>query len=181
MKTYLIALATLGCVASGVLTFAQEGIDKMPIESLITDLASTDGAKRTAASAEIFRRGKAVLPDLKKAGAKQVAPVGASVDGTRRLDIVYSALEGFPPNVPKALAGYNRDSFGLHVVDGTREEEVQAMCKKYGCTLEGKFNAEFRPSCYLRIGKTASLEAAIRNILANERKVVTINLNYFDR
>src|SRR3954451_8047603 len=91
-------------LAAATVSFAQqrEAGEKMAIEMLIADLNSADGGKRTAASAKIFRQGKAVLPDLKKAGAKQVAPVGASVDGTRRLDMVYSILEGFPPNQPKA-------------------------------------------------------------------------------
>ena len=31
--------------------------------------------------------------------------MGASIDGTGRLDIVYSILERFPPNQPKARAG----------------------------------------------------------------------------
>ena len=153
----------------------------MPIEPLIAALASADGAKRVAATAEIFRRGKAVLPDLKKAGAKQVAPAGATIDGTRRLDMVYSVLEGFPPNGPRTVAGYNTDAFGVHVEKGTTEQDVLTVCKKYGCTLNGKFNIEFRPSCYFRLGKGQTLEEIIRQVLTNEPKVTTINLNYVER
>jgi hypothetical protein len=159
----------------------QEEVKKMATETLIGNLTSSDGATRVAASAELFRRGKDVLPDLKKAGAKQVAPAGATIDGTRRLDMIYSVLEGFPPNTPKTVAGYNTDAFGVHVEKGTTEDDVQAMAKRRGCALNGKFNAEFRPSCYFRLGKGHTLEKTIRQVLVSEPKVVTINLNYIER
>jgi hypothetical protein len=167
--------------ASGWL-FAQhrEAGQKLPIEMLINDLASENGDKRTAATKEIIRRGKDVLPDLKKAGAKQVAPIGAGVDGTRRLDIVYSIIEGFPPNPPQARSGYRTDSFGLHVEKGTTADDIQKVCQKYQCTLVGKFSTESRPSCYLKIGPGPTLEAVIQQILSSEPKVTTINLNYFE-
>src|ERR1700722_6356719 len=167
------------CALAAAPPVAQEA-QKMPVEKLIADLGSDDGNKRIAATVEIFRRGKAVQPDLKKAGAKQVAPTGAPVDGTRRLDIVFSVLGEFPPNPPNARAGYKTNSFGLHVEKGTTEEEVQKICKNHGCTLIGKFNATFKPGCYLQIGQGKSLEEVIRQILANEPKVTPINLNYFE-
>lgn len=172
-------IAFIGVTVHGIAD--AQGQEKTPMENLIADLASDDGARRVAATVEIFRQGKAALPDLKKAGAKQVAPFGASVDGTRRLDIVYSVLEGFPPNQPKALAGYRTDTFGLHVEKGTTKEDVQAFCKKHGCKLNGKFNAEFRPSCYVQIDAGKSLAEVIRQILATEPNVRTINLHYFER
>jgi hypothetical protein len=165
--------------ATGWLIAGQEAGQKMSIEMLINDLSSGDGAKRTAATKEIFRRGKVVLPDLNKAGAKQVAPAGATLD-TKRLDIVYSVIEGFPPNPPNARGGYKTDSFGLHVEKGTTEDEIQKMCKKYGCTLVGKFTPASLPSCYLQIGPGPALEALIQQILSAEPKVTTINLNYFE-
>ncbi len=173
-------MSALILAATAWQVIGQEDVKKMPIKNLIGDLSSTDGAKRIVATKEIFRRGKEVLPDLKKAGAKQVAPVGASVDGTRRLDMVHSVLEGFPPNPPNARAGYKTNAFGLHVEKGTTAEDIQKICKKYQCTLVGKFNSEFRPSCYLQIGPGQSLEAVIQQILSTEPKVTTINLNYFE-
>ena len=177
LKLFGVTIVILA--ATGWLIAGQEAGQKMSIEMLINDLGSGDGAKRVAATKEIFRRGKAVLPDLKKAGAKQVAPAGATLD-TKRLDIVYSVIEGFPPNPPNARGGYKTDSFGLHVEKGTTEDEVQKMCKKYECTLVGKFSTEGRPSCYLQIGPGPALEALIRQILSTEPKVTTINLNYFE-
>jgi hypothetical protein len=176
----LLGVTVLTLAATGWLLAGHEAAQKMSIERLINDLASGDGGKRTAASAEIFRRGKDVLPDLKKAGAKQVAPVGGTVDGTRRVDMVYSVLEGFPPNPPKARAGYRSDTFGLHVEKGTTADDIQKICQKYQCTLVGKFSTESRPSCYLKIGPGPALEAVIQQILSAEPKVTTINLNYFE-
>jgi hypothetical protein len=179
MRFWLLAII----LASATASFAQQQAaeKKVSIETLVADLNSPDGQNRIAASAEIFRRGKDVLPDLKKAGAKQVAPGGGTVDGTRRLDIVYSVLEGFPPNPPKARSGYNTDSFGLHVEKGTTAADIQKICHKYQCTLVGKFSAESRPSCYLKIGPGPTLEAVIQQVLSSEPKVTTINLNYFEK
>ena len=78
MKLFGITVLTLA--ATGWLVACQEAAQKMFIEMLINDLSSGDGGKRTAATKELFRRGKDVLPDLKKAGAKQVALTGATLD-----------------------------------------------------------------------------------------------------
>jgi hypothetical protein len=152
---------------------------KMSVEMLLADLNSADGGKRVVATKEIFRRGKAILPDLKKAGAKQVAPFGGTI-ATKRLDIVYSLLEGLPANQPNARAGYKTDSFGLHVEKGTTLEEVQKICQKYSCTIDGKFRDDSTPSCYVQIGPGLTLEVVIQVILSSEPKVTTINLNYFE-
>lgn len=172
--------AIILAAATGSFAQQREAGQNVSIEMLVTDLNSPDGQKRIVASAEIFRRGKAVLPDLKKAGARQVAPSGATLD-TRRLDMVYSVLEGFPPTPPKAVVGYVTDKFGLLVEKETTADEVQKMAEKYKCTLDGKFNIEFRPSCYFKIGKGQPLEEAIRQVLVNEPKVIKINVNYFER
>src|SRR4051812_27034505 len=91
----------VGSLARGV-TPADEltrtGPTKMSNEELVAALEAADGSVRVAATAKLFRRGKETLPALKAVGAKQVAPVGGTVDGTRRRDLVYSLLEGLPPN-----------------------------------------------------------------------------------
>jgi hypothetical protein len=149
----------------------------MPIEKLLAALDSADGNERAAATAEIFRRGKDVLPDLRKAGAKQIAPTGGTT-ATRRLDMVFSLLEGLPPNIPNALAGYGPDSFGLHVAEKTTAADVAAMGKKYGFTLAGDFRDDGRPNCYVQISK-GSLAEVLTRLLSEEPKVTTVNLNYF--
>lgn len=166
--------------ATGSFAQQREAGQNMSIEMLVADLTSPDGQKRIVASAEIFRRGKAVLPDLKKVGAKQVAPSGATLD-TRRLDMVYSVMEGFPPTPPRAVVGYITDKFGVRGEKGMTANEVQKMAEKYKCTLDGTFNIESQPTCYFRIGKDQSLEEVIRQVLTNEPKVIKINLNYFER
>jgi hypothetical protein len=153
-----------------------------PVGELIADLEALDGAGRAAASAELFRRGKEVLPALKDAGAKQVAPFGGTVNGTRRMSIVYSLLEGLPPNEPDARAGYRIDSFGLHLGGGSGEKDVVAMGKKHGFSVAiGGFRAEGQPQCYVIIDKGKSLAAVITSVLSSEPRVITINLNYFEQ
>src|SRR5689334_19142717 len=100
-----------------------KGIKQMPTEKLIAELESTDARARLAATSELFRRGKMGLPALKKLGARQVAPVGGTIDNTRRLDMVYSILEEFPPNAAKAFAGYSLNSFGATFVKGATETD----------------------------------------------------------
>ncbi len=173
-----VCVSVLIVVATGWRASGQEDAKKMTVEALIADLADAD--KRVAATAELFRRGNEVLPDLKKAGAKQVAPMGATVGGTKRLDMIYSIIDGFPVNPPDAKGGYKITSFGLHVVKGTTAEELLKICKKHQCTIVGKFDAETQPSCYLEIGQDQSLLVVIQQILSTESKVTTINLNYFE-
>jgi hypothetical protein len=153
-----------------------------PVGQLIADLEALDGAARAAASAELLRRGKAVLPDLKAAGAKQVAPFGGTVNGTRRMSVVYSLLEGLPPNEPDAKAGYRTDSFGLHLGGSSTEKDVIEMGKRHGFSLgDYRFRAEGQPQCYVTIDKGKSLAAVITSVLASEPRVITINLNYFEQ
>jgi hypothetical protein len=179
IMTKLFAAGVMVVMAAGWLSAGQqENGQKVPTEALIDDLASTDNAKRTAATATLFGQGKAVLADLKKAGAKPVAPFGLS---GKRLDMVYSILEGLPANVPGALSGYRTDSFGLHVERGTTAEDVDKLCQKYKLSVSGKFFPDASPNCYVTMQKGAVLEDVIRQILSREPKVVTITLNYFER
>lgn len=95
--------------------------------------------------------------------------------------MVYSVMDGFPPDQPRTPVGYLTDSFGVYAEEGTSEAEIQAMSKRYGCMIDGKFNLEGRPSCKFDIAKGRSLEKVIQQILANEPKVITINLYYVER
>ena len=151
-----------------------------PLDKLVADLSSDDGAKRAAATKELFQRGNDASRALKEAGAKQIAPVGGTIDGTRRLDVVYSLLEGLPPNAPKARAGYRADGFGLHVEKGTTKEDAVAMGKRYGFTLGGEFSDTTRPNCYVVLAPGKTLAEVLKDLFSNEPKVVTINLNYYE-
>jgi hypothetical protein len=154
--------------------------EQMLLNKLVNDLDSADGNVRVTATKEIFLRGKEALAALKEAGANQVAPTGGTAN-TRRLNIVYSLIEGLPPTPQKALAGYKTDSFGLHVVPGTTAEDVVEMGKKYGFKVDGSFKDVHSPSCYVRLAKDKALAEVLQRLLTEEPKIRTINLNYFDR
>ncbi|MCS7160714.1 MAG: hypothetical protein RMJ19_09605, partial [Gemmatales bacterium] len=75
---------------------------KLSVEQLIKLLEVPDSKQRLAATDELFRRGEAIVPALRQAGARHVLSIDAnvSVTNTRRLDMVYSLLVGLPENVP---------------------------------------------------------------------------------
>jgi hypothetical protein len=174
----------VGLMGTGVGRTGEPDKTKLPdpaaVKKLVADLDSADGRVRTAATKKLFAYGKAVLPELKKAGAKQVAPSGGTVDGTRRLDAVYSLLEGLPPNPPGARAGYRTNSFGLHLVPGTSVEDVARIGQKYGFTVGGSFHPDGRPNAYVKLAPGKSLAEVLKRLLAEEQSVTTINLNYFE-
>ena len=55
----LLGVPILTLAVTGGLLAGKEAGQKMSIEMLINDLSSGDGGKRTAATKELFRRGKA--------------------------------------------------------------------------------------------------------------------------
>ncbi len=159
---------------------AEAAPEKPTLDKLIPDLTAADAKTRVAATKELFRRDEEALPALKKAGAKQIAPSGGTTD-TSRLDMVYSLIEGFPPNPPNARGGYTTDSFGLHIVPGTTAEDVAALGKTYGFKIAGPFAADGAPNCYVSLAKGACMAEVMRKLLAKEPKVATLNLNYFEK
>ena len=163
-------------------------IEKASLDKLIDDLDSADGQVRIAATKEIFRRGAPVLPGLKKAGAKQIAPFGPMVDvdkdgrqfcHTPRLDMVYSLLEGLPPN--KTLSGYGTDQFAINAIKGTTRKEIEEMGKACGFSIKDEplaFKANGNPTCYVSLGKGKTLAGVLKRVLTEEPKVTTLNLYY---
>lgn len=121
------------------------------------------------------------LPALEKLGAKQIAPVGGTVGNSRRLDIVYSIMEGFPPNGAKALAGYVTNSFGVTFAKGAAAADSDARKQKYGVTPAQPFRSDTIPNCYYKLATGQKLEEILRQVLTQEEKVWRVNLNYFDR
>jgi hypothetical protein len=153
--------------------------DDRPIEQLIADLESEAGERRRAATDEIFRRGKAVLPELKSAGARQVSPAGGSLN-TRRLDMIYSLIEGLADNPSGATAGYRTDSVGLHLEPGATPEDVERIGTNCGFTLAAEFSNDARPNCYVVLDDGKALAEVLESLLRTEPAVVTVNLNYFE-
>jgi RNA polymerase sigma factor (sigma-70 family) len=147
-------------------------LDKLSVEQLVADLDSADGAKRVAATKEIFRRGKAILKDLQKAGAKPAQTIQPP-----RVDMVYSLLEG-------SFAGrYTTGHFGIHLNPGVTRKDVNEMGKKYSFSLgeDRLFHDNGHPNCYVALAAGKSLTDVLRQILTEEPRVVTVNLNYFER
>lgn len=155
---------------------------KLSVEQLIKLLEAPDSKQQVAATAELFRRGEAIVPALRQAGAKHVLSPDAnvSVGNTRRLDMVYSLLVGLPENVPGLVRSYRPDSFGIHCNPGTTAEDVFIMAKKYGFQIAGDFRADARPNCYASVPPGTLVKVLIR-LLSEEPKVATVNLNYVER
>jgi RNA polymerase sigma factor (sigma-70 family) len=165
----------------------------VPVAKLISDLGSEDGGKRTAATRELFRRGKAVLPDLEKAGATQVGPTNGKPD-TRRLDLVYTLLRGLPPLDldPATRANIRRDRFTLRLEKGVTREEFLRLGRRYDFALHSETGNEFRPDAWpicdvllwapsradmLIWPSGRTFEQALEEVLISEPRVVTICLN----
>lgn len=176
MRFWIFAIIL--AAATGASAHQREAGEKVSIETLVADLNSPDGQKRIAASAEIFRRGKAVLPDLKKVGAKQVTPFGTILSS--RLNAVYSLIEGLPANPVDKLAGYSTSRIGLILEKGTTKEEVIQMGKKYGFSL-GNFRGDTVPNCYVTLDKGKSLADVMQQVLKTEPKLISVHLHYFER
>jgi hypothetical protein len=151
---------------------ASEPPEKMSVEQLVADLDSADGAKRVAATKEIFRRGKAIVKDLEKAGAKPAQTIQPP-----RRDTVYSLLEGSFPG------RYTTGHFGIHVSQGVTRKDVGEMGKKYGFSLsdDALFHDTGHPNCYVALAGGKSLTDVLRQVLSEEPRVVTVNLNYVER
>ncbi|MCG3179997.1 MAG: hypothetical protein BIFFINMI_02351 [Phycisphaerae bacterium] len=145
---------------------------------LIDDLGSDDGDRRIAATRALLAMDKDALEPLRKAGAKQVSPVGTI--STRRMDMVYSLLEGLRPNPHGARAGYASDGFGLRVDAGCTREEVVRMGVKYGFAIQGQFTPNACPTCYAKLQPGRKLADVLRAVLSDEPKVISVNLNYFE-
>ena len=145
----------------------------------VADLSSEDGQKRIAATRTAFEKGKDALEPLRAAGAKQISPYGQVA--TRRIDMVYSLLDGLKPNPPGGRAGYVGDSFGIHVAKGCAREDVVKLGAKYGFAITGPFNADGVPTCYVRLTGGKGLVEVIKALLMNEPQVVSATLNYFEK
>jgi len=149
------------------------------LKELIAALERENGARRVAATKAIFELGEKALEPLKEAGAKQISPFG-TID-TRRIDMVYSLLEGLRPSKPNAMAGYTQSGFGLRVDEGCTRDDVEAMGKKFGFTIEGQFTAGAAPTCYVMLKEGKKLEEVLKAVLSEETKVRSANLNYYER
>ena len=149
------------------------------IPQWIADLSAADAPKRLAATQALFQLGPAALEPLRQAGAQQISPFGTTA--TRRLDMIYSLLAGLEANPAGGHAGYTADSFGLHVENGCTAEEITKLGDKYGFTISGSFQPAGRPACYVKLNRGKNLAEVLEAILSDEPRVISANLNYFER
>jgi hypothetical protein len=135
-------------------------------------LESIDGNERTASTAELFRRGRTVVSELEKAGAKPIAALRPT-----RLDVIYSLIAGLKPGA------YMADSFGLHLESEVKQDEVVHIGERYGFTLPETETLRHgsAPTCYVELKPGRELVSVLQDLLSNEPMVITINLNYYER
>lgn len=160
----------------------QPATTTMPdVEKLITDLScAEDGLVRAVATKAILALGKDALAPMAKAGAKQISPFGTI--STRRIDMIYSLLDGLKPNPTGGRAGYKMDGFGLRVEwgCGCTVEDVTRMGERHGFTINGTFDAATTPSCYVKLKAGKNLADVLKAGLSEEPQVISVNLNYFE-
>jgi hypothetical protein len=174
MRTFISSVFVLMAFGSAL---ADPPPAQPDIAKLIGDLSSDDGQVRADATKAIFALGKDALEPLKKAGAKQISPSGTI--STRRIDMVYSLLEGLKTN-PNRQSGYATNGFGLRVTKDCTQKDVAKMGETFGFTISGNFAAENTPSCYVTLKPGKKLADVLKAILSEEPKVISVNLNYFE-
>src|SRR5262245_867051 len=160
----------------------EKDLGKVSVEDLVRDLSSEDGAQRVSASRELLRRGKEILNDLEKAGAKEVLPIVAPTNkqpATRHLDLVYSLIRGLPRVDAKSQMGIRQDRITLRLKKGVTWAEFDRMARQYRFGLHCETLDMFQPdaSTICDVVTTQNtLEQAVEEILTTEPRVETIDL-----
>lgn len=184
----LILPAVLGCAllfppcawasegSGGQKAEGPDDLSSAPFAALVELLPSDDRVARTAATKELFRRGKKILPQLREAGAKPIATIRPS-----RLDVVYSLIEGLEKNLKPA--SYRADSFGIHLEPGVKRKDLLRMGEEHGFSVPANLNIpeDSFPTLYVQLQPGKDLELVLRSLLTTERQVITVNLNYVVR
>lgn len=152
----------------------QQATTQPDIAKLIADLSSDNGKVRIAATKTIFALGKDALEPLAKAGAKQITPLGPATG--RRIDMVYSLLDGFKPNPVNVPRGYHAEEFKVIVEKGCTVDEVKKMGERQGFTIPQNFAL----NSHAFLGRGKNLAETIKAILTSEPQVITVNLSYFE-
>jgi RNA polymerase sigma factor (sigma-70 family) len=153
----------------------KNGMADRPIEQLIADLDSEDGVVRVAATKELIKRGKDALPDLQRAGARQLGVANAA---PRRLDMVYSLLEGLPDPAPRS--GYRTDRLNIYVTKDCTKEEVAEWGMQFGFTPFDICYSSQPPHCGALLAEGKTLSDVLQALLMSEPKIVTVQLGYWE-
>jgi RNA polymerase sigma factor (sigma-70 family) len=156
---------------------AVEAERALTIEQLIADLESDDGPTRMTATSAILRMGRDVLPDLQRAGARQVA--GRENTAPQRLHVLYSLLDGFPADVPMAPSGFRSDRFMLYVEKACTQEQLAEWGARFGFTPSPLCHSG-RPHCGAILVKGKTLPDVLNGLLTSAPGVVTIKFAYWE-
>jgi RNA polymerase sigma factor (sigma-70 family) len=141
---------------------------------LIADLDSDDGNVRVAATKEVLRRGRDLLPVLEKAAAGQ-----GGADG-KRVHVVWLLVKGLPPPGGPGGPTYKPGTFGIRFEKGTTRENADRLGKKLGFTVGDHFSEDGQPNCYVNLDKGKSLPDVLREVLTTEPRVIAVNLNWIE-
>jgi hypothetical protein len=144
------------------------------VKELVADLASADGNKRVAATAQVFAAGSSIVASLADAGAKQITPT-CKLAEVRRLDAVYSLLDGLRQD---AVEGYRTDAFLLYVEKDCAIGEVSKIGERCGFTIKAH-NGVNDGYCAAFPEKGKDFAGILKMILSGEPKVVSVQLMYF--
>jgi len=156
------------CLAGPELA-VEDDLRFMPTSNIVAVLDSPDPQWRVKATAELFRRGKSILPDLKRAGAKPMGGIPS-----RRLDVVFALIDGLPPGQ------YQPDSIGIYGAKLDRAS-VLRLGNRYGFDLPEHvtFARRSYPSCYVQLRPGKTLVEVMRSLMT-EPSIIDVSLNYFD-
>lgn len=143
------------------------------VASLLREVNGTNSAARLDATRELFRRGPAVVPQLKRAGANPMATISPA-----RGDVIFSLLSGDLDLTNAAPA-----TFGLHVEGNVTTKDVERMGRAHGFRLFplAQSRPDQSPACYVQLLPGKRLADVLRDILTTEARVTTVNLNYVER
>ena len=169
-------LGILGAVVvSSVLSMHAVAGDRAAktVASLLRLANGPDPAARLSASRELFRRGAGILPELVRAGAKPMTTLSP-----QRGDVIYSLLNGLLSARRTAP-----DSFGLHVDANVTERDIQriGLARGFQLTPYSECRQDTSPTCYVHLRPGKTLAPVLKDILMNEPRVKTVNLNYVER
>lgn len=147
-------------------------MSQQPVASLLRQANGSDPAARLEATRELFRRGRSVVPQLERAGAKPMHTLSAP-----RGDVIYSLLSG------KLGPAAAPDSFGLHVEPNVTATDIARMGAAHGFRLipQPECRPDQAPSCYVSLLPGRRLADVLRDVLTSEAGVTTVTLNYVER
>jgi len=132
------------------------GLAQWETSRLIESLESSSQAARRAASVELFRRGRAVLPDFEMLNPRRI-----DIRTKTRTSIVYHLIKGLEPDQ------YKDDEIYLWLTNETDRQEIIRMGRRRGFILkdDDRFGSDGSVSCYVKLLPGKKLATVMKEIL----------------